>query len=133
MVEGESSCFFHPQKKAVVPCGGCGRFLCALCDCQLGKEHLCPACLETGKTKGKISALEHRRTRYDSIALTLAVLPMLPVFPTLITAPMVLFVVIRYWNKPRSFAPVSRARLILASMLAVLQITGWVAWFSYHH
>ena len=26
MVEGESSCFYHPQKKAVVPCQGCGRF-----------------------------------------------------------------------------------------------------------
>src|SRR5678815_2855123 len=29
--ESDASCFYHPQKKAVVPCEGCGRFLCALC------------------------------------------------------------------------------------------------------
>ena len=71
MLEGESSCFFHPQKKAVVPCAGCGRFLCAVCDCEFRGEHFCPACLETGKSKGKIKALESQRIRYDKIALTL--------------------------------------------------------------
>ena len=35
LVEGESSCFYHPQKKAVIPCQGCGRFLCALFLCIL--------------------------------------------------------------------------------------------------
>src|SRR5262245_51105568 len=45
MVEGESSCFYHPQMKAVLPCEGCGRFLCALCDCELQGKHFCPACL----------------------------------------------------------------------------------------
>src|SRR5438128_1733856 len=48
LVETESSCFYHPQKKAVVPCDACGRFLCALCDCELQGKHFCPACLETG-------------------------------------------------------------------------------------
>src|SRR5580698_3579478 len=96
MVEGESSCFFHPQKKAVVPCAGCGRFLCALCDCDFGGEHFCPACLEAGKSKGKIKAFDNRRTCYDGIALALALWPTLLFFPffyfTLITAPMTLFV-----------------------------------------
>src|SRR5262245_48811130 len=50
LVEGESSCFYHPEKKASVPCAGCGRFLCALCDCELHGQHYCPACLETGRT-----------------------------------------------------------------------------------
>src|SRR5580765_4769226 len=52
MLEGEASCFYHPQKKAVRPCDGCGRFLCALCDCELQGEHFCPACLEGGGKKG---------------------------------------------------------------------------------
>ena len=69
LVAGESSCFYHPQKKAVVPCDGCGRFLCALCDCQLQSEHFCPACLETGRQKGRIKRLENQRTLYDAIAL----------------------------------------------------------------
>src|SRR5689334_13425310 len=77
MVEGESSCFYHPQKKAAVPCSGCGRFLCALCDCELNGQHFCPACLETGKTKGKIKSIEDQRTLYDNIAVALAFYPLL--------------------------------------------------------
>src|SRR5678815_2112206 len=42
LVAAESSCFYHPAKRAVVPCDGCGRFLCSVCDIQLGTQHLCP-------------------------------------------------------------------------------------------
>lgn len=129
MVEGESSCFFHPQKKAVVPCAGCGRFLCALCDCQFGGEHFCPACLEAGKSKGKIKALDTQRTRYDHIALSLAILPMLIFYFTIITAPMTLFIAIRYWNSPRGLAQRSRICFIFAIIIALLQIGGWTAIF----
>src|SRR5215469_7503062 len=105
MVEGELSCFFHPQKKAVLPCAGCGRFLCALCDCELNGQHFCPTCLETGRTKGKIKSLENQRTLYDSIAFALAIYPVV-IFPliyfTIFTAPAALFIAIRYWNAPRS-------------------------------
>src|SRR5271154_2454763 len=65
MVEGESSCFYHPKKKAVAPCDGCGRFLCALCDCELNQRHYCPGCLESGQNKGKINSLQKGRTLYD--------------------------------------------------------------------
>ena len=77
IVEGESSCFYHPEKKAVVPCGGCGRFLCALCDCELNGQHLCPSCLEAGRTKGKIKEAPRKsaRVRYDRIALATVVFP----------------------------------------------------------
>src|SRR6185369_12713249 len=67
VVESESSCFYHPQKKAVIPCEGCGRFLCALCDVDLNGQHLCPVCLESGKKKGKLQELSNRRVRYDLI------------------------------------------------------------------
>jgi hypothetical protein len=133
MVEGESSCFFHPEKKAVVPCHGCGRFLCALCDCELKGEHYCPSCLETGKSKGKIKSLENQRTLYDSIALTLVLVPMLTVFLiyfTLITAPMTLFIAIRYWKAPQSILRRSKFRFVLAIILAVLQMVGWVLIFG---
>src|SRR5215469_6856284 len=97
MIEGESSCFYHPEKKAVLPCDGCGRFLCALCDCLLHGRHYCPTCLEAGKTKGKIKSLENQRTQYDNVALSLAILPLVLIFTvyfTFITAPMALFVAI---------------------------------------
>src|SRR5689334_13554458 len=45
LVDGEASCFYHPQKKASLPCDACGRFLCALCDCELHGQHFCPGCL----------------------------------------------------------------------------------------
>jgi hypothetical protein len=129
MVDGESSCFYHPAKKAVIPCEGCGRFLCALCDCELQGRHYCPACLEIGKTKGKIQNLESRRFRYDSIALSLAVLPMLVVFLfyiTIITAPMSLYIAIRYWKAPLSIVHRNRIRFVIAILISAAQIAGWV-------
>src|SRR5438552_1543936 len=125
LVEGESTCFYHPQKKAVLPCDGCGRFLCALCDCELHGQHFCPTCLEVGRKKRKIKSLENERTLYDSIALALAVAPMLIFYLTFITAPAALFVAFRYWNAPRSIVHRSRIRLVLAMIFASLQIVGW--------
>jgi hypothetical protein len=125
MVEGESSCFYHPQKKAVIPCEGCGRFLCALCDCELRGEHFCSACLEVGRQKGRIKNLEDQRTLYDGIALAVAIVPLLIFYFTIITAPIALYIALRYWNAPRSLIHRTKIRLILAIVLATLQIVGW--------
>jgi hypothetical protein len=127
VVENEASCFYHPQKKAVRPCEACGRFVCALCDCELHGEHFCPACLESGKRKGKIKRLENERTLYDNIALGLALYPLLIFYLTIITAPMALFVALRRWNSPRSIVHPTRIRLVLAVILSSLQIAGWAA------
>jgi hypothetical protein len=125
MVEGESTCFYHPQKKAVLPCAGCGRFMCALCDCELHGQHFCPMCLEAGRTKGKIKSLENKRTLYDSIALALAIAPLVVFYFTFITAPAALFIAIRYWNSPMGIVRRSKIRYVLAMILASLQIIGW--------
>ncbi|PWU08375.1 MAG: hypothetical protein C5B50_29735 [Verrucomicrobia bacterium] len=125
LTDGEASCFYHPNKKAAIPCQNCGRFLCALCDCDLHGKHICPACLEAGKTKGKIQNLENRRTLYDSIALSLAVLPLLIFYFTAITAPIALYVAIRYWNRPLSLIRRTKWRYVLAIVIAGLQIIGW--------
>lgn len=129
MVEGESSCFYHPQKKAQLPCDSCGRFLCALCDCELNGQHLCPACLEAGRTKGKIKGLDNQRTCYDTIALALAVYPMLIFYFTLITAPMALFIAIRYWKTPPSLVRRGKFRFVAAIIVASLQIACWAILF----
>ena len=127
--EGEAACFYHAQKRAVVPCDGCGRFLCALCDMELNGQHLCPACFETGRKKGRLAGLDNRRTLYDSLALTLALFPLLLWPTTLVTAPASLFVALRYWKAPGSLVRHSRARLVAALVLALLQIAGWVILF----
>jgi hypothetical protein len=125
LVEGEASCFYHPQKKALLPCESCGRFLCGLCDCELHGRHFCPTCLETGKKKGRIKNLENERTLYDSIALALAIYPLLIFYFTVITAPMALYIALRRWNAPRSIIHRTKIRLVLAIILASAQIAGW--------
>jgi hypothetical protein len=125
IIESEASCFYHPQKKALLPCEGCGRFLCALCDCELHGQHFCPACLQSGQKKGKIKRLEQERTLYDNIALSLAVYPLLIFYFTLVTAPMSLFVAIRFWNAPRSIVHRTRARLVIAIVIASLELAAW--------
>lgn len=131
LVEGESSCFYHPQKKAVLPCDGCGRFLCALCDCPFDNRHFCPVCLEAGKNKRKIKSLDNHRPLYDSIALALAVFPMLIFYFTIITAPMALFVAIRYWKVPQSILHRTKIRFIAAMVISLLQIAAWTALFIF--
>lgn len=131
MLEGESSCFYHPQKKAVLPCDACGRFLCALCDCEVGGQHFCPTCLEAGRTKRKIRNLEQSRTRYDDVALALAVLPVLCFYPSLVTAPIAVYISIRHWNTPLSIVHRSKIRYVLAMIIATLEIVGWAVFFYF--
>jgi len=124
--EGEAGCFYHPAKKATVSCSACGRFLCVLCDVELNNRHLCPGCLEKAKSKRKITNLETHRVCYDKITFFMALISMILIWPTIITAPVVLFMVIRYWRAPGSIIPRSKIRFILAFGIACLQIVGWI-------
>lgn len=127
VVEGEAACFDHADRKAHLPCHGCGRFMCAVCDCVLNSEHFCPACLDAGATKGKIPNLERRRPKQDSIALSLAILPILTFYLTFITAPVAIFLSIRHWNTARSIVPRTRIRFVIAILISLLQIVAWIA------
>ena len=131
VVASEAGCFYHPQKKAVLPCHACGRFLCALCDCELHGEHFCPACLQAGQKRGKIKRLEQERTLYDNIALSLAIYPLLIFYFTIITAPLAILMAIRYWNVPRSIVHRTKARLVFAILIAGLEVAGWVVGIGY--
>lgn len=125
IVDKESSCFYHPEKKAVTPCDHCGRFLCSLCDIPIGDRHLCPACVEKGADSTTETPVENEYTYYDRIALSLAVLPIL-IWPfTLFTAPLTLYIIVRYWKKPLSVMPRRRWRYVLAALIAVPQVAAW--------
>ena len=142
----EASCFYHPAKKAVVPCGRCGRFLCTLCDIDLGgNQHFCPGCVATARQNNEtnpqaVALPVQRRMNHDQLALFLAAAPLALVFTvyfTLFTAPAALFLAIRYWNEPRrALVPRSRARVVAAALIALLEIGAWVAAFMFffsHH
>lgn len=128
IVNEESSCFYHPEKRAVIPCDHCGRFLCALCDVAFGDRHLCPACIETGATPLTETAITNEYSYYDNVALMLAFLPVVTVIfwiLTLLTAPLALFVVVRYWKRPLSIMPRRRWRYVAAALFASAQIIAW--------
>ena len=129
--EGEAGCFFHPRKKAHIPCSACGRFICALCDMEIKGQHLCPLCLESGQKKKTIRDIEKSRVLYDSIALSLSFWPLLFFFITVITAPVAIYLVIRYWNAPSSIVGRTKFRFIAAFIIAAIQILGWLI-FLYH-
>jgi len=131
LIDDQASCFYHPQKKAVIPCDHCGRFLCALCDVELSGKHLCPACVEKGKKKGRIINLDRHRLLYDGTALRLALLPMITVWLTIITAPITIYLSIRHWNSPMSVIRRTKVRFILAVVISGLQILAWTTGIVY--
>jgi len=118
--ESEASCFYHPQSRAVVPCAQCGRFLCALCDLDVGGRHVCPRCFE------KTENVDPQRTMYDSMALAVSTFPALLFWPALIGAPWALFLVLRRWNAPSSIVPRTKIRFVLAALFALAEIGFFV-------
>ncbi len=132
----EASCFYHPAKQAVHVCDGCGRMICALCNIDMGEEHLCPTCISSGKKKGKITTLEDTRTRYDSIAMSLAIFGLLFYIVSIILAPAAIYIAIRHWNSPGSLLGVSRTRFVIAILIASATLLIWIAVFGsmiFHH
>jgi hypothetical protein len=124
----EAECFYHPGKKAVIHCATCGRFLCSLCDADMGGEHVCFSCLESGRKKHKRLDLEKQRTLWDNLALNLALYPLLFFWITIVTAPAALYLSIRHYNSPSSIIPRTKIRYWLAGIFSTLQILGWVFW-----
>ena len=121
----EASCFYHPQKQALRVCDGCGRMICALCSIELNTQHLCPHCLASGRKKGRITTLEDTRTRYDSIAMSLAIFGMLFYALSIFLAPAAIYISIRHWNSPGSLLGSSKTRFVIAILLATGTLVVW--------
>jgi hypothetical protein len=126
----ETSCFYHPQKQALRVCDGCGRLICALCSVELGAEHLCPNCISSGKKKGKITSLEDSRTRYDSIALSLAIFSLFIYVLAIFLAPAAIYIAIKHWNSPGSLLGTSKTRFVFAILIAIGTLLLWIAFFA---
>jgi len=124
LAEGEASCYEHANKRAVALCSHCGRFLCGLCEVEVGGSVWCPECLGTGGgSRPKLPALETSRTLYDSIALALATWPLFIFFyVSVFTAPAAIYVAIRYWKAPSSLIPRRKWRSVTAILIALAQL-----------
>lgn len=123
--EDAATCFYHRTRPAVIPCGTCGRYLCTLCEIQLGKETICPNCMDKAARSEEVAELVDSRTLYDSLALSLAVYPILFWFITFITAPYSIYLTIRHWRSPLSIVPRTRIRFVLAFIIAGIQVSLW--------
>ena len=103
----QATCFFHPDKVFQACCRRCGRFVCALCDLQLGAEHVCPTCFERGRADSGVAAgkaeWRHRDVLYDSIAVTVGWCWIL-FWPLIVAAiPAAIFLHVKYRKAPRSY------------------------------
>ncbi|MFB3890870.1 MAG: hypothetical protein ACE15C_02475 [Phycisphaerae bacterium] len=123
-MDDEATCFYHARKRAAVACDNCGRFLCTLCDIQLGDRHLCPACVASADEQKRLSEMDTRRTLYDSLALTLALTP------AIVTPLIALYLAFRHWSTPMGLTPRGPARWIAAVAIALAQIALWVWVFT---
>lgn len=125
--QGQAECFYHPGQLAVVPCAACGRLLCDVCQVELEGRSLCMACLQAGRDKQKITAMQNRHVRYDEIALALSVWGLLiGIFPSVVTAPAALYYAVRHIRTPSPVLPKARFQNILAMLLAGAQVIGWL-------
>lgn len=116
----QARCFFHPDKAFQACCQRCGRFVCALCDLQLGAEHVCPACFERGRGDSGVEAgkaeWRYRDVLYDSIAVTVG-WGWILIWPVIVAAiPAVIFLHVKYRKAPRSY---------------VIARSGWRFWAAY--
>lgn len=116
----QATCFFHPDKSFQACCHRCGRFVCALCDLQLGAEHVCPACFERGRagsgTEAGKAEWRHRDVLDDSIAVTVG-WGWILFWPVFVAAlPAVIFLHVKYRKAPRSY---------------LIPRSGWRFWAAY--
>jgi hypothetical protein len=130
LVDTGAECFNHPGKPALSTCDVCGRMLCGLCRIDWDDRYLCLQCLKVGRDKHKLASMQHQRILNDSIALHLAFWPMPTVFLTWLTAPAALFFAVRHWRTPAGVLPRRYAKSILAILLAVGQLFGWIAFLA---
>jgi len=122
----EASCFFHAEKKAVIACESCGRFLCALCDLEMEGRNICPTCLATGRTKGALKNLDQFRVMWPGGALLMTiVLPLAFYLLTPLFALGALVVLIVGMRQPGSITGRPKILLyVIAFIFAVAELVG---------
>jgi hypothetical protein len=103
----QATCFFHPDRAFQSCCQRCGRFVCALCDLQLGTLHVCPTCFERGMADSGQSNSKaewrHRDVLYDSIAAALG-WGWILVWPVIVVAvPTAVYLHVRFRKAPSSY------------------------------
>lgn len=129
--EGEAVCFFHPTNRASRPCDSCGRFVCTICDLQVGARHLCPTCLSSGLGKRKLPEVVTHRFLWARAAFLLGLAPIvLGIFMWVfmaITGCVAIALAAISWNRPGSLVRGrQRWAAIVGGLLGLAQIAIFV-------
>lgn len=125
--EGEATCYDHPNSRAAAACAQCGRFVCQLCAIEFQGSTYCPSCMAMGRQPGTKRDIATSRVAYDSIALTVALGSIL-FFPFIVfTAPIAIFLSLRYWKRPIPLMHRNRWRFVAALVVGCVELGG-LAW-----
>jgi len=131
--EGEAACFDHPASRAVASCSQCGRFVCPLCLVELAGAKFCPSCMAKGVSKLSGGNAAGSRVAYDSIALTMALAPLLILPLTIVTGPIALYIALRYWKRPLVLMHRNRWRFVAAILFGLIEVVGlgWLFLYTF--
>lgn len=128
--EGDARCRFLPELKAETVCDSCGALLAEKAAAHWGKQVLCLPCvhrLRAAVTVDDAGGLLGRLKIYDNLALLMVTL-LAPL--SLLTAPVALYLLIRYRRAPRGLVPRSAGRWWLALVLSLISLTLWLGFFG---
>jgi hypothetical protein len=127
----DAVCFYRADQRATAVCEKCGVFVSEMYRVRLGDSDYCTNCFANAKQDGSIPELTARSTLRDSQALIIAIVPLLLAFPVVVvTAPYVLYLVLRYWKNPGGMVKRSKWRMVLAGVIGLLELIGGLA-FAY--
>jgi hypothetical protein len=130
--EGEAACFDHPGKRAVGACRQCGRFVCDLCAVQFDGETWCPSCVAAGSGQARATNTETTRTLYDSVAVTIPLASFIFWPMTILTGPATVVYTLMKWRQPLSMVRRSRWRFIVAMLIGLAELGGWIWGILYY-
>jgi hypothetical protein len=124
VVTGESSCYFHPTKRAAVSCEKCGRFICALCDVAVDGKHLCSQCLSGHVQKGTLQTLKKTGQRHDSAASACAVVCIPLIYLAIIIAPVGLYFCLKGLKQKDGLFPRKTKTLYSLAVILIMEMVG---------
>lgn len=129
--ENEASCSFFPELRAENVCDECGCFLSSRATVSWGGRDLCLPCLHRLREIERSSEFIGRTRLNDRRAL--ALVTWLAPF-TLFTAPIALYLLLRYRGKPEGFVPRGNGIWWVALILSLGWMIAWlvliVVWIS---
>ncbi len=124
--EGDARCRFLPELKAETVCDSCGALLSERAAAHWGEKVFCLPCVHRLRDSGAVvedGGLLGRLKIYDNLALLLVTL-LAPL--SLLTAPVALYLLIRYRKAPRGLVPRNTGRWWLAMALSLISLSVWL-------